>query len=585
MKLITEVVEDIHCLTEDDHTTGKRAFFIEGVFMQANRPNRNKRQYSLPTLQREVTRYNEEYIKQNRAYGELGHPACFPPTTQILTVGGWKFIKDTTIGESVYSLNTETNSIEETPILNVINDSYSGQMIRIKNGRSLDITVTPNHRLLVKNRKGEYRYITAQSLLDNTHEEGTHLTIPLTTGDTSHLGVDSSFVVLPGITDTYVKPRYVKKFQEDLILDTHIWMSLLGLYLSEGNCVPHRKSITICQNIGEKSQLIDELFAKLPPSIQWSVRTRNRGDAKTWTISDGRIWAILHPLGLAETKHIPEQYKRLAQPYLETLVDWFLLGDGRGQRQNHKLWIKCDLFSISKKMVEDFSEILFRIGRAFTISQDSPTQDYQFAGRTILAVNKRPLWKLLLRTTENVWLDSRFVEVTEEPHIYNTVHCITNKNQNFYAKENGKGFWTGNSPTINLERVSHMIKSLKLEGSDFIGKAKIIDTPYGNIVKSLIDEGARLGVSSRGMGNVSNVDGIDMVLDDFYLATAADIVADPSAPDAFVRGIMENKEWMMVEGHFVAMDVEQAKKRISATPQRRLEEVAVEEFKKFLRSL
>lgn len=216
MKLITEVVEDIHCLTEDDHTTGKRAFFIEGVFMQANRPNRNKRQYSLPTLQREVTRYNEEYIKQNRAYGELGHPT---------------------------------------------------------------------------------------------------------------------------------------------------------------------------------------------------------------------------------------------------------------------------------------------------------------------------------------------------------------------------------SPTINLERVCHMIKSLKLEGSDFIGKAKIIDTPYGNIVKSLIDEGARLGVSSRGMGNVSNVDGIDMVLDDFYLATAADIVADPSAPDAFVRGIMENKEWMMVEGHFVAMDVEQAKKRISATPQRRLEEVAVEEFQKFLRSL
>lgn len=101
-------------------------------------------------------------------------------------------------------------------------------------------------------------------------------------------------------------------------------------------------------------------------------------------------------------------------------------------------------------------------------------------------------------------------------------------------------------PSINLERVSHMIKSIRQEGSDFIGKAKIMDTPYGNIVSNLIAEGASLGVSSRGMGSLKEgKDGIMEVQNDFFLATAADIVADPSAPDAFVRGIMEGVEWVM----------------------------------------
>lgn len=142
------------------------------------------------------------------------------------------------------------------------------------------------------------------------------------------------------------------------------------------------------------------------------------------------------------------------------------------------------------------------------------------------------------------------------------------------------------SPTINLERVSHMIKSLTLEGSNFIGKAKVMDTPYGNIVKSLIDEGAQLGVSSRGMGNlVPGSDGINTVRD-FHLATAADIVADPSAPDAFVRGIMEGKDWVFVNGVYMEADMSSAKKQLekaSASVNRHeVENVAVRLFEEFM---
>ena len=142
------------------------------------------------------------------------------------------------------------------------------------------------------------------------------------------------------------------------------------------------------------------------------------------------------------------------------------------------------------------------------------------------------------------------------------------------------------SPTINLDRVSHMIKELKLEGNNYVGKAKIMDTPYGKIVKSLIDEGANLGVSSRGMGSLrAKNDGTQLVQDDFMLATAGDIVADPSAPDAFVRGVMEGKEWVFVDGKFVEKDIEEVRKEISKTNRIALAEAQAIQFAKFLKKL
>jgi len=137
-------------------------------------------------------------------------------------------------------------------------------------------------------------------------------------------------------------------------------------------------------------------------------------------------------------------------------------------------------------------------------------------------------------------------------------------------------------PTVNLERVSHMITSLKSEGRNFIGEAKIMDTPYGKIVKNLIDEGAQLGVSSRGMGSMKQVNGKNVINSDFYLATAADIVADPSAPDAFVEGIMEGKEWLWDNGVLKSMEIEKYKQVIENTQRRELAEVKARVFKDFL---
>ena len=140
-------------------------------------------------------------------------------------------------------------------------------------------------------------------------------------------------------------------------------------------------------------------------------------------------------------------------------------------------------------------------------------------------------------------------------------------------------------PTVNLERVSHMITSLKPEGKNFIGEAKVMDTPYGKIVKNLIDEGAQLGVSSRGMGSIQSSSQGNVVGKDFYLATAADIVADPSAPDAFVEGIMEGKEWVWDNGILKSKTVEEYKSEIERARRTELAEVKSKVFKDFISKL
>ena len=141
------------------------------------------------------------------------------------------------------------------------------------------------------------------------------------------------------------------------------------------------------------------------------------------------------------------------------------------------------------------------------------------------------------------------------------------------------------TPSINLDRVSHMIVSLKEDGNQWIGKAKILDTPMGNIARSLIEGGAQLGVSSRGMGSLKNVNGVNVVQPDFYLATAADIVADPSAPGAFVQGIMEGKEWMLVNGVWTEVEYSQAVNEIRKASKREIEEVSLRIFENFLKKL
>ena len=140
-------------------------------------------------------------------------------------------------------------------------------------------------------------------------------------------------------------------------------------------------------------------------------------------------------------------------------------------------------------------------------------------------------------------------------------------------------------PTVNLERVSHMVTELYPDGKNFIGEAKIMETPMGKIVKSLMDEGGKLGVSSRGMGSLDQKNGANYVRDDFYLATAADIVADPSAPNAFVEGIMEGKEWVWNNGALIEAELVELRRKFDVKKRQRNAKFEALEFAKFLKKL
>ena len=188
---------------------------------------------------------------------------------------------------------------------------------------------------------------------------------------------------------------------------------------------------------------------------------------------------------------------------------------------------------------------------------------------------------------EGIFMQAEKVNGNGRKYRVETLQREVERYTNKFIKENRALGELGhpNGPSINLDRVSHKIVELKQNGTDFYGKALVLDTPMGNIARNLIESGVQLGVSTRGMGSLKEVNGIMEVQDDFYLATAADIVAEPSAPDAFVQGIMEGVEWVWDNGLLKAQRIEEIKKTIQNTPSSRLEEVKSALVNQFFTSL
>ena len=188
---------------------------------------------------------------------------------------------------------------------------------------------------------------------------------------------------------------------------------------------------------------------------------------------------------------------------------------------------------------------------------------------------------------EGVFLQSELKNRNGRMYPFSVLEKEVNRYNEEYVKTNRALGELGHpdGPTVNLDRVSHRITSLKSEGNNFIGRAQVLDTPMGKIAKSLLEEGVKLGVSSRGMGSIDKREDCNVVMDDFMLATAADIVADPSAPDAFVNGIMEGKEWAWDNGILKETEVAKYKRYMDSATRRNLEERTLNVFNEFLTGL
>lgn len=548
-KFLIEEAPDVQVLIEGAEGSPKK-YFIEGVFMQAEIPNKNRRKYPLNVLEREVNRYNREMITERRSVGELAHP-CFTKSAQVLTISGWKSIVDIEVGTEIFTLNKDTMEIEVQPVLDSIHVPFTGNMIRIKN-RTIDTTVTPNHKFPIIDRYKGVELITAADIEESIEVSNKH----------SH-----SYIPKHGAVYTAVSPAtYVIGSK---VFDFTTFVSFLSLYLAEGHCKKRKKRensyvISIFQNAGANAEKIDLLLTSMS-GLKWkqTIKTPpNRSAHIEWTCHDRELAEYLYELGLCYDKYVPQDVlDSIDEASAFEMLRWYVLGDGRGSLK--ELYSKCDIFSTSEKIIDSFSVIAAKAGIVTGTSILYPDKDYLFAGRVIKAENKSPLYFLKFLNTKGVYVDKRHMSTEKVPYD-DLVHCLTVANGIFMAKDNGYAFWSGNSgPNINYDRVSHLVTELKQVGNDFIGKAKILtDMPCGKIVKSLMDENIKFGVSSRGVGTLKRGNGCDLVEDNYHLAVAADIVADPSAPSAFVSGLMESREWIFEAGVWREQQIIEARNEI-----------------------
>jgi len=559
MKVLREYVDfkDISVIVEDAETEvegdKKKYFKLKGVFLQSETKNRNGRIYPKKILEREVIKYNEEKIKTNRAVGEMDHPECnLSKDFDVLTKEGWKSFENLKVGEEVLTLNDEGN-IELNSIERIIVEPYKGYGYYVK-GRNIDSAFTPNHRFLLKDRYGKLVYVTLEEIYNNRNKYNKHSIVKRG----NWIGEDVENIVINGLSD---EEYYSKKYwqfnnnvKEDLIIDTLTFVQFLGIWLAEGHYSKEKYIVKITQNKGEDCDKIEEMLNKFP--IKWSKSYRS--DKKVeFFVSDIRLWKYVSQLGDCYSKYIPYEIKQLDSIYLNELIEWFIMGDGRNQINEYSLISRRNLFSVSKKLIEDLHECLIKSGGCGNWQIIEPDKDYIFADHLIKAENKHTLYQLSISTSDAIYLDERFLKIEKVEHDGN-VYCLTVKNSNFYMKENNKAFWTGNSPQINLDRISHVIESLIMENDDGVGVLRLIDTPMGKIAQTLVSEKILLGVSTRGVGSLDG----DIVKEDYSLITPADLVFDPSAPKAFVESVLENKEWIREGDQWVSIAIDKLQKTV-----------------------
>lgn len=561
MKLIKEYVDfkDMTVIVEEDEkkeesteTQPKKYFKLKGVFLQSESKNRNGRIYPKSILEREVKKYNEEKINTNRAVGECDHPECnLSKDFDVLTKYGWKPFVNLNVGDEILSLNDE-GIIESNPIERIIDSPYKGHGYYVK-GMGIDSAFTPNHRFLLKNRYGKFEYVTIEEIYNNRKKYNKHSIVKK--GDWIGNGLDS--ITIEGLSDAefYSKKHWQFKnnVREDLVIDALTFVQFLGIWLSEGHFSKEKYTVFITQNVGERCDEIEKMLENFP--IKWSKRTV--GKKTLFYVSDIRLWKYVSELGDCYSKYIPYEIKQLDSIYLNELVEWFIMGDGRNQlHEDHSPIPRKNLFSVSKRLIEDLHECLIKSGGCGNWSIIEP-KDYIFSDHLILAKNKHTLYQLNISTSNGIYLDDRFLKIDRIEHDGN-VYCLSVKNSNFYMKENNKAFWTGNSPQINLDRISHVIESLEMNGDDGVGVLRLIDTPMGKIAQTLVSENILLGVSTRGVGSLDG----EYVKDDYSLITPADLVFDPSAPKAFVESVVENKEWIIEGNKWVEVAVDNLQKSV-----------------------
>lgn len=536
-KLIKEAIEDF----KEEAIPLPRPFVVSAVFQKYGIENANGRIYPENVLKRETEKY-QQAIKERRAYGE-----CFTPEVLCLCEDGWKVLGEVKEGDKVLSLNTETKKIEMANVIRKISYDYNGNMLRLS-GNSINDLVTENHKYPVFKRNGSFdNFYTAKEIFNKNISDFNHKSL-LKTGTWE--GCDMDLITLKGIDNPSKSTlKAHPNCMEDISINAYDFMKFMGIYLSEGDYSQKGKGYAV--RLHQKKEniciLIEELLHNLP--FEYKVNIRKSDNKKTFIIRDPRLYEYVKVLGNCYTKYVPTELKQLSKKHLLCLYEWFVLGDGRvrGDKRT-KCKLTDDVFSVSERLILDLNEIQLKIGYNGSYHIEQRNNDRLIEGRLIKSENTHPLHFSLRSLSKSIYLDERFLKITEE-HYNGLVECIElDKNHTWYVMSNGKCHWTGNcnhpeSSVIDLGRICMNIIELHWVGRTLIGKMEIpisegfrkygVVSTLADMVAQWIVSGLKIGVSSRGLGTVSQLGGKIIVNDDYEIV-CYDVVSQPSTPNAWI---------------------------------------------------
>lgn len=594
MKLIADLAETAQVLTES--VEGTKRMYIAGPFLMFDKPNRNGRIYPQKVMDAAVKKYKEDYIDKNRSLGEMLHP-CFDSSANVFVDGkGLIPITEVEIGDYVYGVNSKNETVL-SKVLTTSKTHFEGNLLHF-NSRSFKATVTPYHRFYIKDRKDKFSVVTAEDIKNQVvtgSRSLAHNYIPITMENWVG-GIDEETIILK---KTLIRQNNSKNDYADVPLELNYkkFCAFLGIYLSEGSIDYHTRNdgsktpceIRIHQNIGTNLDLIVDLVSSLGVN-KFVVRYTNNIKADV-VITDIRLADYLAQFGNCYEKFVPIEVLQSTKENIEEFLTWFQLGDGSSNTRLLETknqigeYTHNDVFTVSEKMANGLIECILKTGHSTTKKIQISKKDYMFADHLIKVENKSPLYRMTIGNSRGKYVDNRFIDVEEIPHD-DFVYCLTTETDNFYVEQHGTCFLSGNCRlTIDPERACIMTTELNKDGNYYYGKAKVLSTPLGKLLENLLADGVKIGVSSRGAGSLTQQGKHKVVGNDFSLVCGADVVTDPSVSEAFVDHLMEEKEWVLIEGHYVEKDLFEAKARIKKAHSMQLEEAMIKEFQLFLNKI
>ena len=521
-----EVIETKNTMIEGRDGQGMPVTRVSGLIQMGDKENANGRYYSTNEVLAPAVRDIQEDVRSRAVMGEYDHPCITSKEFDVLTPSGWKKFTDIAVGDVVYSrVNGE---MVESVVNGIVDKPFQGEVYRF-DGRFIDTCFTGDHKVIMDSRSDRQ---TIQSecrvsdLVENRKRYNKHR-IPKTA---SWSGSDVDTITIPAIPSdelpTKSPNRYLNDPTQDLVIDAATFVSFLGLWLAEGSLVSNT-GIFISQKKSDYMEEIAEMLAGFPPELQWSQHDNG------FYLADLRLRRYLEPLGNTYTKYVPEDIKRLSGPLLENLVYWFQIGDGRLKHGRN------ELFSVSERLVDDLHECVVKYGACGTRSVIEPTVDYEFAGHIIVATRKKVLHQLSISSYTSIHLDDRFLKITPEQYSGN-VYCLMTEHGSFYMRHNGDSFWTGNCDAkIHLDRVSHLMSKVWMDGRKVYGEAEILhNLPCGACLRGLFEHKVRVGISSRGVGDMEVVENAGKELYRVmpgYAFVTWDAVAEPSVNGAILQ--------------------------------------------------